>query len=168
MTVFNQFDNMTYVAENRFMLAAISEAVSAQTRGDYAIGAVVVRNNEIIAASGNRIKQDTDPTQHAEVAALRFACRKLNTRHLEGCVLYTTHEPCPMCASAAIWARLAGVVSGGTIADMASFCSQYGNQDWSWRTISMPAKSVLAVGDPKLFLIEQFMRKECLQLFHSS
>src|SRR5947208_3242593 len=101
--------------QEQFMRLAIAEAQAAKAGGDYSIGACVVRDGMLLAASGNRIKIECDPTQHAEVAAIRLACASLRTRHIEGAVLYCTAEPCPMCASAAIWARMAGIVSGSTI-----------------------------------------------------
>lgn len=152
----------------KFMRFAIDEARIAKKAGDYAIGAVVVHKGTVLASSGNRIKLECDPTQHAEVAAIRLACASLRTRHLEGAVLYTTAEPCPMCASAAIWARMAGIVSGSTIADMAEFRQKFGNNTWTWRTVDIAAQAVLGQGDPKLFLIEGFLREECRLLFHDA
>jgi tRNA(adenine34) deaminase len=156
-----------YQPENRFMRLAIAEAESARKAGDYAIGAVVVRDNQVLASSGNRIKLENDPTQHAEVAAIRLACASLQARHLEGAVLYTTAEPCPMCAAAAIWARMSGIVSGSTIADMAAFREKFGSPDWTWRTVDIAARAVLDNGEPRLFLLEGFLRDECLKLFHN-
>lgn len=158
--------NSTYPPEEQFMRLAIAEAQAAKKGGDYAIGAVVVLNGSILASSGNRIKIECDPTQHAEVAAIRLACASLRTRHLEGAILYTTAEPCPMCASAAIWARMAGIISGSTISDMAEFREKFGNSEWSWRTVDLAARAILAQGDPKLFLVEGFLRNECRALFH--
>jgi len=151
-----------------FMRLAIAEAKAARAAGDYAIGAAVVRDGNLIASSGNRIKLECDPTQHAEVAAIRRACAALQTRHIEGAVLYTTAEPCPMCASAAIWARMAGIVSGSTIEDMAEFRARFGNRDWTWRTVDLAARTVLTSGEPKLFLCEGFLREECRELFHAT
>jgi tRNA(Arg) A34 adenosine deaminase TadA len=154
--------------QERFMRLAIAEAHAAKRAGDYAIGAVVVRGGAILACSGNRIKIEFDPTQHAEIAAIRLACTSLRTRHLEGAVLYTTAEPCPMCTSAAIWARMSGIVSGSSMEDMAKFRAKFGNPDWSWRTVDIAARAVLEQGDPKLFLVERFLQEECRQLFHES
>lgn len=148
------------------MRLAIAEAQSARKAGDYAIGAVVVRDGAVLASSGNRIKLEHDPTQHAEIAAIRLACASLRTRHLEGAVLYTTAEPCPMCTSAAIWARMSGIISGSTIDDMAEFRAKFGTPEWTWRTVDIAARAVLDQGDPKLFLIEGFLRDECRLLFH--
>ena len=157
---------MSYKPKSEFMRLAIEEAQKARNAGDYAIGAVIVKDNRVIAASGNRVKLDCDPTQHAEVAAIRIACSGVRSRHIDGGVLYTTAEPCPMCTAAAIWARLAGIVSGSTISDMAEFRAKFGNPDWTWRTVDLAARTVLELGDPKLFLIESFLRDECRVLFH--
>lgn len=150
------------------MRIAISEAVRAREVGDYAIGAVVVLSGNLIAQAGNRVKKDQDPTQHAEMIAIRDACAKMGTRHIEGSVLYTTAEPCPMCTAAAIWARMAGIVSGSTMSDMAEFRARYGNPEWTWRTVDIAAHLILQQGEPKLFLQEGFLREECRELFHHS
>lgn len=155
-----------YSPSPEIMRLAIDKALEAKLAGDYAIGAVVVLDGEVLAASGNRVKLDQDPTQHAEIAAIRLACAARKSRHIEGAILYTTAEPCPMCSAAAIWARFKGIVSGSTIEDMASFRKEYGSPEWTWRTVDIAARSVLTLGDPKLFLIDGFLRSECCQLFH--
>ncbi len=68
-------------------------------------GAVIVKNGEIIAEGNNCVTSSNDPTAHAEVVAIRNACKKLNTYQLEGCSIYTSCEPCPMCLGAIYWAR---------------------------------------------------------------
>jgi guanine deaminase len=73
-------------------------------------GAVVVKDGEIIAEANNRVTSSNDPTAHAEVLAIREACRKLGTFQLEGCTIYTSCEPCPMCLGAIYWARPEKVV----------------------------------------------------------
>jgi len=157
-----------YIPNSQFMRLAIQEALAARDAGDYAIGAVVVQDDLVLASSGNRVKLDADPTQHAEIAAIRAACSGQSSRHITGAVLYTTAEPCPMCASAAIWSRMAGIVSGSTISDMAEFRKKFGNPEWTWRTVDVAAKAILKNGDPKLFLVEGFLREECRELFHES
>ena len=82
-------------------------------------GAIVVRNNEIIARAQNRVTQNNDPTAHAEICAIRAACQNLNTFRLSGCVLYSSCEPCPMCLAACYWARLDAVYFGATQTDAA-------------------------------------------------
>src|ERR1041385_9438336 len=67
-------------------------------------GAVIVKDGEVVAASANKVIQQNDLTAHAEVSAIRLACRQLGTYNLEGCVIYTSCEPCPMCLGAIYWA----------------------------------------------------------------
>ena len=153
--------------KREFMEVAIEEALNSKNKGDYAVGAVIVKEDKIIVKVGNRIKLDKDPTQHAEIVAIREASKILGTRHLENCVLYTTHEPCPMCSSAAIWARMEGIVSGAKMEDMIDYRIENSNEDWSWRTIHIKASTIIEKGDPKIFLVEEFMRDECRKLFHS-
>ena len=72
-------------------------------------GAVIVKDNEIVAISSNTVLRDNDPTAHAEINAIREACKELGTYDLSDCVLYATGEPCPMCLSAIIWANISKV-----------------------------------------------------------
>jgi len=72
-------------------------------------GAIIVKDNQLIAASGNIVTSTLDPTAHAEIVAIRLACIKLNDFQLHNCILYTSCEPCPMCLGAIYWARLAKV-----------------------------------------------------------
>lgn len=69
-------------------------------------GAAIVKDGEIICITSNRVLADNDPTAHAEITAIREACKKLNTYDLTGCELYATGSPCPMCLSAIIWANI--------------------------------------------------------------
>ena len=151
-------------AKKEIMEKAIEVAKESAKDDDYAVGAVIEKNGEIIAKGKTLLKTKNDPTVHAEIVAIRIACEKLGTRFLENAVLYTTHEPCPMCASAAIWAKMKGVVFGATIEDAEGNATD----KFSWRQIDMKCKDVLLVGNPKLELVEEFMRKECNDLFHLS
>jgi tRNA(Arg) A34 adenosine deaminase TadA len=153
--------------EEKFMRAAIEEAVKARENGDYAIGAIIVKSDQIIARSPNCTKSEQDPTQHAEVAVIRKAVKALGHRHLLDCTMYTTHEPCPMCSTAAIWARLKCVVVGARMNDMDEHRTNNGNSHWSWRTVSIPAREIFAKGDPKIEIVEDFMREDCRALFHA-
>ena len=83
------------------MRSAIELAKESSTEGDYALAAVIIKNGELVGTGKTRLKHEADPTAHAEIVAIRDACQKLGSRFLNDCVLYTTHEPCPMCASAA-------------------------------------------------------------------
>ena len=80
-------------------------------------GAVIVKNNEIIAVASNTTLRDNDPTAHAEINAIREAGKKLGTHDLKDCVLYATGYPCPMCLSAIIWANIKEVYYGTTLKD---------------------------------------------------
>src|SRR6266487_1103214 len=99
----------------RWMTLAIEQARAGIAAGQSPFGAVVVRRGEALAAAHNEVWARTDPTAHAEIMAIEAAARRLGTIDLSGCVLYTTCEPCPMCASAAHWSRLDEVVCGATI-----------------------------------------------------
>jgi guanine deaminase len=103
---------------NLFMARAIElsiENVRSGRGGPF--GAVVVRDGSIIAEGANGVTSTKDPTAHAEVTAIREACRKLNSFELKDCELYTSCEPCPMCLGAIYWARLARVYFGSVAAD---------------------------------------------------
>lgn len=80
-------------------------------------GAVIVKEGKIVAKSGNKVTTTNDPTAHAEVSAIRLACKKLKTFDLKGCVIYTSCEPCPMCLSAIYWARIDIVYYANTKTD---------------------------------------------------
>lgn len=80
-------------------------------------GAMIVKDNQIIAISSNTVLGDNDPTAHAEINAIRKACKKLNTYDLSGCILYATGYPCPMCLSAIIWANIKEVYYGTNLDD---------------------------------------------------
>ena len=89
-----------------FLQTAFEEAESAGARGEVPVGAVVVKNGEIIARAGNRVEEWNDPSAHAEILAIREAGKLLGEPRLIGCDLYVTLEPCPMCATAISFARI--------------------------------------------------------------
>lgn len=151
-------------AKEVYMQEAIKLATHSAGNGDYALGVVIVKGEEIIATGTTNLKHDNDPTVHGEIVAIRNACKKLGTSNLEGCILYTTHEPCPMCASAAIWAKMEGIVFGATMAD----AEGKSGEKFSWRQIKISCRDVLKAGTPTLELVEGFMRNECLKLFELS
>ncbi len=108
--------------QNRFMERAIAlslENVHSGRGGPFA--AVVVKDGRIIAEGTNRVTSTNDPTAHAEVVAIREACRVLGSFQLTGCEIYTTCEPCPMCMGAIYWARPAHVYFAATAADAAHY-----------------------------------------------
>ncbi|MDA3836711.1 MAG: nucleoside deaminase [Nanoarchaeota archaeon] len=151
-------------AKKEFMEEAIRIAKESAEEGDYAVGAVIIKDGKILARGKTLLKSCNDPTVHAEIVAIREACEKESQRFLKGAWLYTTHEPCSMCASAAIWAKMQGIVFGATIKDAIS----HATDTFSWRQIDLKCKEVLEKGNPKLQLVEEFMRDECNELFELS
>jgi tRNA(Arg) A34 adenosine deaminase TadA len=83
-------------------------------------GAVIVRDGQVIASAANTVTSTNDPTAHAEVNAIRAACAKLGTFQLDGCDVYTSCEPCPMCLAAIYWARCRAIFFGNTDDDAAA------------------------------------------------
>ncbi|MDR1996144.1 nucleoside deaminase [Azonexus sp.] len=111
--------------EDIFLARAVELARAGSERGDGGpFGAVVVRDGKILAEAWNRVVVGHDPTAHAEIAAIRAACTALGSFHLPGTVLYASSEPCPMCLSAAYWARIARIVFANSRAEAAAigFC----------------------------------------------
>ncbi|MCE2932695.1 MAG: nucleoside deaminase [Hyphomicrobiales bacterium] len=86
--------------------AAFAEAKAACSRGEVPIGAAILHKGQVIAAAGNRTRELSDPTAHAEILAIRMACKALASERIGDCDLYVTLEPCPMCAGAISFARL--------------------------------------------------------------
>ncbi|CAM5459059.1 tRNA-specific adenosine deaminase [Streptomyces spiroverticillatus] len=96
--------------ERTWMDEAIRIATTSVANGGGPFGALVAKDGEIVALGNNQVTANLDPTAHAEVSAMRAACKELNTFSLEGCVLVTSCEPCPMCLSSALWARVDRIV----------------------------------------------------------
>lgn len=98
--------------EVRYMRAAIAQAKKAAAMGEVPIGCVIVYEDKIIARGYNRRTTDKNVLAHAEITAIKKACKKMGDWRLEGCTLYVTLEPCPMCAGAIVQARIPHVVIG--------------------------------------------------------
>ena len=112
---------MTPDPHEKFMRRAIELAQKGidENRGG-PFGCVVVKNDEIVGEGCNEVTSSNDPTAHAEVVAVREACRNLNSFQLDGCTIYTSCEPCPMCLGAIYWARPAQIFVAGTRDDAAA------------------------------------------------
>ncbi|MBR5819738.1 MAG: nucleoside deaminase [Alistipes sp.] len=111
-------ERFDYTEEDaRFMELAIQLSEENVDLGGGPFGAVIVRDGEIVATGANRVVPNNDPTAHAEVMAIRNACQKLGTFELDGCTIYTSCEPCPMCLSALYWAGVERICYGNTKAD---------------------------------------------------
>ncbi len=98
--------------DKRWMREAISAAMEARARGEVPVGAIVVAGERILAVAGNRTRTDCDPTAHAEIIALREAARVIGNYRLTDAIVYSTIEPCAMCAGALVQARVKRLVYG--------------------------------------------------------
>lgn len=105
--------------DNEYMRRAIALADESVRRGGGPFGAVIVKDGVIIAEGSNSVTILNDPTAHAEVSAIREACRRLGTFHLDGCTIYTSCEPCPMCLGAIYWAGIKQIFYGNNRKDAA-------------------------------------------------
>ncbi|KQT69738.1 MULTISPECIES: nucleoside deaminase [unclassified Aureimonas] len=118
------------MARGNPMELALREAHAAAGRGEVPVGAVIVCEEVVVAAAGNRTRELFDPTAHAEILAIRQACAHLSRERLTGCDLYVTLEPCAMCAGAISFARLrrlyfgAGDIKGGAVENGPRFFAQ--------------------------------------------
>ena len=140
----------------KFMREAIR--LSRQTmRGNHGgpFGAVVVRRGKIVGRGWNQVTSTNDPTAHAEVIAIREACRRLKTFQLDDCELYASCEPCPMCLAAGYWARLRKIYYAGTRHDAAAIGF---DDDFLYRELARP------ISRRKIFM-KQLLRPEALAVF---
>lgn len=134
---------------DKFMKLAIGEArkgIRAGHGGPF--GCVIVRDGEVVGKGHNEVVRQHDPTCHGEVMAIRNACKELGTFDLSSCELYTTAEPCPMCAGAIMWANISKVYYGCNIAD----------------TDSIGFRDKQFYEEPE-DISEELDRAECLELF---
>lgn len=130
---------------------AVHRATANVAAGGGPFAALVVQDGEVVATGVNRVTTDLDPTAHAEVTAIREACRAVGDFSLAGCVLYSSCEPCPMCLASALWARVDRVVYAADRDDAAhggfddrAFYELFAQDRASW---SSPSVSRLAVPD---------------------
>ena len=99
------------------MRLAIEKSLESVDNGGGPFGAVVVKDGEVVAVASNSVTLDNDPTAHAEVNAIRMACKKLGTFDLSGCEIYASCEPCPMCLASIYWARIGKLYYANTKVD---------------------------------------------------
>ena len=100
--------------DEKYMSIAIKEAKKAEALDEVPVGCVIVNDNKIIAKGHNLREQKLDPTMHAEIVAIRKACKKNKSWRLEGSTIYITIEPCAMCAGTILWSRCARIVYGAS------------------------------------------------------
>lgn len=139
-----------------FMVLAIEQARSGIWAGQSPFGAVIVRGRDVIARGHNLVWEQSDPSAHAEIVCIRTAGAALRTIDLSGCEMYTTCEPCPMCAAAIHWANLDAVHFGARIADAAAA---------GFRELAIPIEEMYSRGGSRVRVHADVMRTECALLF---
>jgi tRNA(Arg) A34 adenosine deaminase TadA len=118
-------------------------------------GAIIVRRGKIVGRGWNRVTSTNDPTAHAEIMAIREACRRLKTFRLDDCELYASCEPCPMCLAACYWARLRKIYYANTRRDAAKIGF---DDSWLYREMARPVSR-------RKLPMKQLLRKEALEVF---
>ena len=103
--------------KNEFMKRAIELSIKSVNNGGGPFGCVIVKDEKIISEGSNKVTSSNDPTAHGEIVAIREACKSINNFSLNGCELYSTCEPCPMCLSAIYWARISKIYFANTRED---------------------------------------------------
>ena len=138
-----------------FMKLAIKLAVENVENGGGPFGAVIARDNRVIATGANRVTANNDPTAHAEVCAIRAACRELQTFDLSGCDIYTSCEPCPMCLGAIYWAHIDHIYYGCNKHDAAAAGF---DDSFIYKEISLPKEQ-------RSKAIEEMLSEEAMSTF---
>lgn len=158
----------SYKPSKRFMELAVAEAKRAADRGDYPIGAVITRllgkREAVIASAGNRVKTSGSSIKHVELETLKYVSSGYG-RYLPDFILYSTHEPCAMCAGACVWARIGAVVFGVSQEDIAEYGRNHGTDYYKWRACLISCMFVFEKGNHTIPVIGGFLRKECQTLF---
>jgi len=144
------------MSDREFMLLAVEKALEGVRRCQAPFGACIVKDGKVVCSAHNTVWANRDSTAHAEVNAIRKACRKLRTIDLSGCAIYSTCEPCPMCFSAIHWARIGKVVYGCSIGDA---------RNAGFRELPLSNRRMLKLTGSKIKVKVGFMRKECLKAF---
>ncbi len=143
----------------------ISEAKRSAKKGQYALASAIVRGDKVLTINHTTLHTDNDPSAHAEMNAIRKIAKKERSKYLPKTWLYTTLEPCPMCATVAVWAKMEGIVYGASTKDAIKIEKKRQGKDYSWRQIDISSEKILNLGSPKLKLHKKFMREECIKLF---
>jgi tRNA(adenine34) deaminase len=141
------------------------EAVRSQRAvSTYPQGAAVVRNGELLALETSALPRQPDPSAHPEMCAIRAAAASIGSRYLPDAVLYSTVEPCPMCTSVAIWAKMTGIVYGASQADVVAFADNERTGSLTWRQIRIDSATIAAAGEPRLWVVDSVLHDECIAL----
>jgi tRNA(Arg) A34 adenosine deaminase TadA len=139
-----------------YLRAAFAKAREGMEKGDTPFGACIVKDWNVLASTHNQVWGRTDITAHAEIIAIREACRKLGVIDLAGAVLYSSCEPCPMCFSAAHWANISRIVFGARIEDA---------QSAGFRELVIPNEHMKLLGRSAMDITGPLLQEEARQLF---
>jgi guanine deaminase len=157
LTLFLFLDKILIAMDDTyFMRLAIEKAKEGIATGQSPFGCCIVKGKKVISCRHNTVWSTIDSTAHAEINAIRDACRKLKTIHLTGCTLYSTCEPCPMCFSAAHWARIPRIVFGAFIKDARTA---------GFNELPIWVHTMKKLGNNNARIISELMREECRELF---
>jgi tRNA(Arg) A34 adenosine deaminase TadA len=140
----------------KFMRLAIEKAKAGVKMGQTPFGACIVKNDQVVTCNHNIVWKNTDITAHAEITAIRVACKKLKTIDLLGCTIYSTCEPCPMCFSACHWARISRIVYGASIKDAANF---------GFNELAVSNFTLKKIGKSDIKITSGLLLKEIVELF---
>ncbi len=139
-----------------FMRLAIKKAKEGIKNGQTPFGACIVKDGKVVACEHNVVFKTKDITAHAEIHAIRVACKKLKSIDLSGCTIYSTTEPCPMCFSACHWARIGKVFYGADIADA---------KKAGFHELTISNRLMKQKGHSELKVFPGLLKKECANLF---
>lgn len=141
---------------NKWMQFAIKKAREGIEKGQSPFGSCIIKNGEMVSCEHNVVWETTDITAHAEINAIRVACKKQNTIDLSGCTLYSTCEPCPMCFSASHWARIDKIVYGASITDA---------KNAGFHELTISCKTMADLGKSEIIIEKDVLKTECAFLF---
>ena len=138
------------------MRQALARAREGVAAGQTPFGALIARDGRVVACEHNAVWAATDSTAHAEVQAIRAACRALGAVDLSGCTIYSTCEPCPMCFAAIHWAHISTIIYGASIADAKAL---------GFSELTIGNREMKSLGGSPVAIVDGFLRDECLALF---
>jgi tRNA(Arg) A34 adenosine deaminase TadA len=142
-------------AGKKYMERAIAVADEGIKKGNSPFGSCIVKGGKVVAVAHNTVLTKKDATNHAEMNAIRAACRKLRSHELRGCTVYSTTEPCPMCFSAIHWAKIGAIVYGTGIQDVKRL---------GFSELTVSDRRMKREGHSKVGIASGFMREECKAL----
>jgi len=155
----NIYDKLTQLHmsdDEKYMLMVIAKAKEGIDVGQSPFAACIVKDGEVIACEHNAVWENTDITSHAEINAIRRACKLLNTIDLTGCVIYSTCEPCPMCFTACHWAKISRIVYGARIEDSKAF---------GFSELCISIKVLKEMGKSRIEIVSDILRQKNIELF---